>query len=213
MPKIKVPRKSTHVDMTAMCDVAFLLLTFFILTAKFTPPQIVNIAQPTSRAEKEVKDDLVTFMLDKDGKIYMSISKPEKRKAIVDKMIALKPEKYANVKLSPAEEKEVTGLEIIGVPMSKLKATIGLDADKMIELKSAGQLSGIPSDSTNNELSDWIMAIRHVYIEEEELEKAPIAIRGDQNTNIEDVRKLINTFRDNDVYSYNLITTLEGARD
>ncbi|MEY4291989.1 MAG: hypothetical protein RIQ61_366, partial [Bacteroidota bacterium] len=31
MPKVKIPRKSTVVDMTAMCDVAFLLLTFFML--------------------------------------------------------------------------------------------------------------------------------------------------------------------------------------
>ena len=36
MPKVKIPRKSTAVDMTAMCDVAFLLLTFFMLTSNFT---------------------------------------------------------------------------------------------------------------------------------------------------------------------------------
>ncbi|MFM7710399.1 MAG: biopolymer transporter ExbD, partial [Ferruginibacter sp.] len=34
MPKIKIPRKSTNIDMTAMCDVAFLLLSFFILATK-----------------------------------------------------------------------------------------------------------------------------------------------------------------------------------
>ena len=34
MPRVKVARKSTAIDMTAMCDVAFLLLTFFILSAK-----------------------------------------------------------------------------------------------------------------------------------------------------------------------------------
>jgi biopolymer transport protein ExbD len=36
MPKIKVKRKGTWIDMTAMTDVAFLLLTFFMLTAKIS---------------------------------------------------------------------------------------------------------------------------------------------------------------------------------
>ena len=87
MPKVKIPRKSTHVDMTAMCDVAFLLLSFFILTAKFVPAEIIKIAQPTSRASKEVKDDLVTFLIDSEGKVFMNISKPEKRELILNKLL------------------------------------------------------------------------------------------------------------------------------
>jgi biopolymer transport protein ExbD len=34
MGKAKVKRASTSIDMTAMCDVSFLLLTFFVLTAR-----------------------------------------------------------------------------------------------------------------------------------------------------------------------------------
>ncbi|RPI68323.1 MAG: biopolymer transporter ExbD, partial [Ignavibacteriales bacterium] len=41
MPKVKVPRKSTLIDMTAMCDVAFLLLTFFMLTTQFKSDESV----------------------------------------------------------------------------------------------------------------------------------------------------------------------------
>ena len=44
MPKVKIPRKSTAIDMTAMCDVAFLLLTFFILTTKFRAAEVVRLA-------------------------------------------------------------------------------------------------------------------------------------------------------------------------
>jgi len=74
MPKFKVKRSSTWVDMTAMCDVAFLLLSFFILTAKFKPTEIVPIKSPTSRATEEVADKFVTLTVDKDGKVYMACS-------------------------------------------------------------------------------------------------------------------------------------------
>ena len=59
MPKFKVKRSSTWVDMTAMCDVSFLLLSFFILTAKFKPTEVVPIKSPTSRASEEVKEDML----------------------------------------------------------------------------------------------------------------------------------------------------------
>ncbi len=213
MPKVKIPRKSTHVDMTAMCDVAFLLLSFFILTAKFVPAEIIKIAQPTSRASKEVKDDLVTFLIDSEGKVFMNISKPEKRELILNKLLEIKADKYANLPISAAQKKQFKDLEIIGVPMQKLPNTIGMKADRLMELRQGGALEGIPTDSTNNQLADWIMAVRHVYVEQDNMEKAPIAIKGDGETNIDGVKRLIEIFRENDVYSYNLITTLEGTRD
>lgn len=213
MPKVKIARKSTHVDMTAMCDVAFLLLSFFILTAKFVPPEVITIKQPTSRATKEVKDDLVTFMVDKDSKVFMHISKPEKRELILKKLLEIKADKYGKLPISDAQKAQFKNLDVVAVPMQKLSQTIGLKTDKLMELRQAGALEGIPMDSINNQLADWIMAVRYVYVEQDNLDKAPIAIKGDSQTNIEGVKKLIETFRKNDVYSYNLITTLEGARD
>ena len=91
MPKIKVPRKNTHMDMTAMCDVAFLLLTFFILTAKFRPNELVQIKIPSSRATETVKDDLVTISVDKDGNAFYTAASPRRKGEILTKMI----EKYA----------------------------------------------------------------------------------------------------------------------
>ncbi len=38
MPKIKLPNKSPHIDMTPMVDLFSLLLTFFMLTATFEAP-------------------------------------------------------------------------------------------------------------------------------------------------------------------------------
>src|SRR4030095_13954626 len=74
MPKVKVPRKSTSVDMTAMCDVAFLLLSFFILTTKFKAPEALAVVTPKSVSTKPVDTKkLVQILMDKDGKVYFTV--------------------------------------------------------------------------------------------------------------------------------------------
>ena len=74
MPKVKVPRKSTSVDMTAMCDVAFLLLSFFILTTKFKSSDAVEVVTPTSVSTKPAEEkNVVMVTMDKEGKAYFSI--------------------------------------------------------------------------------------------------------------------------------------------
>src|SRR3954462_11573596 len=68
-----IPRKSTAVDMTAMCDVAFLLLSFFILTTKFKPSEAVPVDTPNSVAAKIAPEkDVVMISLYKDGKVFIS---------------------------------------------------------------------------------------------------------------------------------------------
>ena len=67
MSRIKIPRKSTAIDMTAMCDVAFLLLTFFILTAKLKqqdPLQfVIGQIQVTTQAMGELLEKGVGMSL------------------------------------------------------------------------------------------------------------------------------------------------------
>lgn len=52
MARIKIPRKSTAIDMTAMCDVAFLLLTFFILTAKLKQEDPLQVDTPAATTKQ-----------------------------------------------------------------------------------------------------------------------------------------------------------------
>ena len=47
MARIKPKRHGVVTDMTAMCDVTFLLLTFFIMTTQFKKPDVEQIKQLT----------------------------------------------------------------------------------------------------------------------------------------------------------------------
>ena len=48
MPRVKIKRKSTRIDMTAMSDVTVLLLTFFMLTSTFVQKEPVRVNTPGS---------------------------------------------------------------------------------------------------------------------------------------------------------------------
>ncbi len=208
MPKFKVKRGSTWVDMTAMCDVSFLLLTFFILTAKFRPAEIVPITTPTSRAENAVAEDMVTFSIDKDGKAYMAIGKPERKTQIIEKLVSLSQNKYGNI--DENTQKLFTRLELVGVPIQQLPQAVKRSTAELTEMRVAGQLSGIPMDSTNNQLGDWVQAVRYVYAETDKLSNPPVAIKDDRASNIKGIKRLIEIFKEKDVYKYKLVTSLEN---
>lgn len=80
MPRIKVKRKSTLIDMTAMSDVTVLLLTFFMLTSTFVQKEPVQVATPSSVSEIKIPEtDIVQILIDPQGRIFMSLDKQEDR--------------------------------------------------------------------------------------------------------------------------------------
>src|SRR5215210_4408530 len=114
MPKVKVPRKSTSVDMTAMCDVAFLLLSFFILTTKFKPSEALTVVTPNSVANKVApQKDVVQITIDKDGHVFFSMSDDAPKREVIE---ALNTNK--NLGLSEAEMANFTRSKFVGVPFS-----------------------------------------------------------------------------------------------
>jgi len=77
MPKIKKRRLSVRIDMTPMVDVAFLLLTFFMLTTQFSPPEEVKIEVPSSHsAFKLPESNIMMLYIDKTGNIFMGVDQP-----------------------------------------------------------------------------------------------------------------------------------------
>ena len=79
--KRKPKRVGVRIDMTPMVDVAFLLLTFFMLTTTMSRPQTMEINLPPSDTPVEVaQSNLMTIRVIEDGKIFWSIGtdKPAK---------------------------------------------------------------------------------------------------------------------------------------
>jgi biopolymer transport protein ExbD len=80
MPKFKKGRVGVKMDMTPMVDVAFLLLTFFMLTTQFRPQEDVQVILPTSQSKfKLPESDVMMITVNKDGKLYLGLDSPSLR--------------------------------------------------------------------------------------------------------------------------------------
>jgi biopolymer transport protein ExbD len=74
MPKFKPKRTGVRIDMTPLVDVAFLLLTFFMLTTQFRPQEEVTIILPSSHSEfKLPESDVMTINIAPDGRLFLGL--------------------------------------------------------------------------------------------------------------------------------------------
>lgn len=197
MSKVKIPRKSTVVDMTAMTDVAFLLLTFFMLATKFKPDEPVMVTTPSSISEIKLPEtDILLLTIDKDSKVYFSMDGEQNRLQLLDKMA----EKY-QLTFTEAQKKEFTLLSSFGVSIKNLGDYLNLDADARKKYPQ----TGIPSDSTNNELADWIVQARYTN------KDLRFAIKGDGEAGYPVIKQVLATLQEKKVNRFNFITSLEKA--
>ncbi|MCK9399528.1 MAG: biopolymer transporter ExbD [Bacteroidales bacterium] len=196
MTKVKLPRKSTAIDMTAMCDVAFLLLTFFMLTSNFTQKEPVMVNTPSSISEIKIPErNIMTILIDKSGKLFFGIDGQEKRIDLLKKM----GEAYS-FSFTDAELKEFSLINRFGVPIQQMKAFLALKpADQDLQENALG----IPYDSLDNQFKNWVRFSRIVN------PQLRIAIKADQALAYPVIKNVMNTLQDLDENRYNLITSLE----
>ena len=202
MPKVKMPRKSTNIDMTAMCDVAFLLLTFFMLATKFKPDEPVTVVTPSSINTTLLPDsDVLLFTVDKDGRVFFSMDgQPKRRKLIEDLNTQYK------LGLDEKEMKNfVTGASV-GAPIKDLKAYLALSEEQR---KTSGLDKGIPTDSANGELGAWIDYGNAA--QGTNLNKVKYCIKADNQTPYPKIKEILDTFKKKKIQKLNLVTNLEEA--
>ena len=195
MSRPKLPRKSTSIDMTAMCDVAFLLLSFFILTTKFKPSEAITVVTPSSVASKVAPDkDIVLITIDKNGKVFLSIDDEVKKQYIAG---ALNSEKNLNIDV--AAFKKAT---FFGTSFSQIPSFLTIpEADRKGNL-----LPGIPcKDSTQNELVDWLKIVNDAY----QGQKMNLLLKGDNLAKYPSFKNVIYEFKKNNFLKLQMVTNPE----
>ena len=195
MPKVKVPRKSTTVDMTAMCDVAFLLLTFFMLTSNFVAKEPITVAVPASVSEIKIPErDIITVLVDAQGKVFIGLDAQQDRKDLLENL-----GKAYSIQFDAKEISEFSKIGMSGVPIEQMKTFLALPSEKRDSKEAA---IGIPTDSLNNQFKEWIKIAKQVN------PGLKIAIKADKQTSYKVVKDVMGTLQDLRENRYNLITSL-----
>jgi biopolymer transport protein ExbD len=200
MPKVKIKRKSTAVDMTAMCDVAFLLLTFFMLTSNFIQKEPVAVNTPSSISEIKIPDrNIISILVDAKGKVFFGIDGQENRVQLLTKMGAA-----YNITFTPAELKEFSLVNKFGVPINLMKSYLALKSE---ERDLPQNTLGIPCDSLDNQFKNWVSTAKGINRD------FRIAIKADQVTTYPVIKKLMGSLQDINENRYNLLTSLKQVAD
>lgn len=199
MPKVKMPRKSTLVDMTAMCDVAFLLLTFFMLATKFKPDEPITVVTPSSINTKLLPDsDVILLTVGQDGRVFFSMDGQPKRQKLIEDLNT----QYKLGLTSQEMNNFIVGASV-GTEIKNLKSYLSVKpADRIKQ----GLETGIPTDSANNEVAVWIEYARSAQGGNPRLQ---YCIMADNGTPYPKIKDILDTFKDKKIQKLNLVTNLE----
>ncbi len=197
MSRPKLPRKSTSIDMTAMCDVAFLLLSFFILTTKFKPSEAITVVTPSSVASKVAPDkDIVLITIDKNGKVFLSLDDESKKEYIANVLNTTK-----NLKI---DSKAFAKSAFFGTSFSQLASFLTIPEPD----RKGNLLPGIPiKDSTNNELVEWLKIINDSY----QGQKINLLLKGDNLAKYPSFKSVLFAFKKNDFLKFQMVTNPESV--
>ena len=195
---IKMKKKAGSTDMTAMCDVAFLLLSFFVMTATAKIPEALPVDTPSSTVQTKLPEsDLATITIGK-GKVFFDLKGRDIRK----KTLELMGQKYG-IAFSESDSQQFALMEGFGVPIESLKQILDMKAAD----RSKANQPGIPKDSLDNQLKEWIYNARIANIEVADKE-LQIAIKGDAKEEYQAIRRVMDILQDQKINNFNLVTGL-----
>ncbi|RRJ91143.1 ExbD/TolR family protein [Flavobacterium macacae] len=201
MAKIKMSKKSTRVDMTAMCDVAFLLLSFFVMTSTAKLPEPMEIETPASTVQTKLPESNLATLTVGNGKVFFGVSGRDVRSETLKRM----GDKYS-VQFSDKDIAKFALIDNFGVDIRSMKQLIDMKNDQRMK---EGTQPGIPYDSVNNQLADWVKISREV-TKEMDQKDLDIAIKGDAKEEYPTVKKVLDILQKQKKNNFFLVTGLRS---
>jgi biopolymer transport protein ExbD len=210
MPSVKLPRKSTDTDMTPFVDIAFLILSFFIMATKMKEPDKVTPKPPDSVGSEKIPAEMSVLISMDSSRVFFQLNPPKNqeeawRQALIEKLNATR-----SLNLTGTEKNSyATSKTSIGIPINQLKGYLALPADQRSKMRE----DGIPiRDSASNELYWWIDAARRVFADEKlKEEDIKYLIKGDQAAKYPLFEGVVDALKRNGQLKYYLVTSLEGT--
>lgn len=224
MAKLKMPKGSPSIDMTPMVDLAFLLVTFFMLAATFRTDEPVTVSIPSSIGEEEIPEKtMVLVTVDKGGRVFFACSNDSARFDLIKAMSA----KY-QVKFSTEQVEKFTRMAGgFGCSIQKLPAYLDMEPE---ERKGNSVEFTIPADSLNNQLKDWIKLSQSIMNTRGEQAfqadglnrsknaeplkakdyKPKFVLKVDGEAEYVRAKQVIETFRDLNINNLNFVTSQEA---
>jgi len=183
--------------MTAMCDVAFLLLSFFILTTKFKAAEAITVTTPSSVATKVAPDkDVVLVTIDKDGKVFLSMDNEQIKETVAN---AINNTKNLNV-----DVKAFKKAGFIGASFAQLSSFLSIPEEE----RKGNALPGIPcQDSSHNEMNEWIRIVKDAYMGK----TMHLLLKGDNASKYPAFKNVIDAFKKNDELKFSMVTNPKAA--
>ena len=239
MGRVKIAKKSTFIDMTAMSDVTVLLLTFFMLTSTFLQKDPTQVITPASVSEEKVQEtNYVQVLVSPEGKVWLTMNNDtsaqwsnEKMKvALLDKVTEIYNESHKNKLSFNAQQKlAFSKLGSFGVPLNQMGEFLNLAAqpegttkmDKWLQGEDGNpnHITGIPVEWNKNaekltEFQMWMSALRQT--ENENLAGAikdgtGVAIKADQNTAFDIVHMIMDNLQTIHMNKFTLLTSLKSG--
>lgn len=195
-------RTNTRIDMTAMCDVSFLLLTFFVLTSTARLPEVHPVDLPASTKETKIPtEDIITLTIG-DENVFVGIAGREDKKDILRRM-----GREYNISFTEDEIEAFANLENFGLDIRELKNLLNKPAGERMKPQFH---EGIPfKDSTNNQLSSWVRNARESSWQRKE-SFIKVAIKGDAEEQYGTVKEIVDILQKQRQNRFYLVT---GLRD
>jgi biopolymer transport protein ExbD len=185
----------TDIDMNPMADLAFLLVTFFLLTTQLKGNEAINIVKPRADVKKKLPDKgLMRILISEDGNVYFGLTEKQKRIKVLESMA-----KQFNTSFSTGEKDAFALTSSFGMPFNELNSFLEEPSSK----RNAMDQPGIPFDSIHNELQMWVSHAKRLY------PNLNISIEGDRKTPYAEIDQVFDMFTNRGITDFFLVTRME----